>query len=183
MTPAEADESGLGVNYGTVRLTATPPEWHAVAARLIAPVRSVLGSDAIAVEHIGSTAVIGLLAKPIIDIGVLLAPRVHNDTVVASLGSLGYEYRGDAGGGGGLVFVLDVRPTVRIAHLHVIADGDPQWDRYLAFVERLRTDAAARAAYGDVKQRLAAAHPQGRQAYTAGKSDTVEHLVPRTRSG
>ena len=140
MTPDVADAWGLGLSYGTVRLVTTPPEWHAAAARLIAPVCSVLGSDAIAVEHIGSTAVVGLLAKPIIDIAVLLAPEVNRDTVIATIESLGYEYRGDAGGEGGLVFVLDARPRVRVAHLHVIAHGDPQWDRYLAFVERLRTD-------------------------------------------
>ena len=126
---------------------------------------------------------VGLLAKPIIDIAVLLAPEVNSDTVIATIESLGYEYRGDAGGEGGLVFVLDARPRVRVAHLHVIAHGDAQWDRYLAFVERLRTDPDARAAYGGVKRQLAAAHPDDRQAYTNGKSDIVEHLVTRPRPG
>ena len=93
------------------------------------------------------------------------------------LESVGYEYRGDAGGDGGLVFVMDVRPHVRVAHLHAVAHGDPQWDRYLAFVERLRTDPAARADYEDVKRRLAAAHPDGRRAYTTGKRDVVQRLL------
>ena len=179
MTPADADEWGLGVLSGTVRLTPVSPVWRAVAEGLIDDVRSALGSDASAVEHIGSTAISGMLAKPIIDIGIRLAPSAQTEVVVGALEGLGYEYRGDAGDGGGLVFVMNVRPRVRVAHLHAIAPGDPQWDRYLAFVERLRTDPIARAAYGDAKRRLAAAHPDGRQAYTAGKSAIVERLLPR----
>ena len=112
MTPAEADEWGLGVLYGTVRLVPTSPAWRAVATRLIDDVRTVLGPDAMDVEHIGSTAVSGMLAKPIIDIGIRLAVGAQTEGVVGALEAVGYEYRGDAGGDGGLVFVMDVRPRV-----------------------------------------------------------------------
>ena len=103
--------------------------------------------------------------------------------VMATIESLGYGYRATPAGMAVIAVVLDTRPVSASPHLHVIAHGDPQWDRYLAFVERLRTDPDAHAAYGDVKQQLAAAHPDGRQAYTKGKSDIVEHLVTRPRSG
>ena len=62
--------------------------------------------------------------------------------------------------------MLDVRPWYRVAHLHAIADGDPQWDRYLTVVDRLRHDAGLRAAYESVKRDLATAHPSDRRAYT-----------------
>jgi GrpB-like predicted nucleotidyltransferase (UPF0157 family) len=180
MTADEADELGLGVPYGVVRLAPADPAWAGVAARLIADVRDALGDDALGVEHIGSTAVPGLLAKPIVDIAILLAPSAPLERVITDLESLGYQYRGDAGGDGGLVFVLDVRPWYRVAHLHAIADGDPQWERYLTVVDHLRRHAELRAAYESVKRDLATSHPGDRRAYTAGKNEVVARIL---RSG
>jgi GrpB-like predicted nucleotidyltransferase (UPF0157 family) len=177
MTADEADELRLGVPYGTVRLAPTDPAWSDVAARLGEEVRRVLGADALAVEHIGSTAVPGLLAKPIVDIAIRMKPAARRDHVIACLESLGYEYRGDAGGSGGLVFVLDVRPWYRVAHLHVVADGDPQWERYLTVVDRLRRDAELRVAYESVKRDLATAHPGDRRSYTQGKHEVVARIL------
>ena len=77
MTAAEADAWAAGPQLRHGPSGHDAARMARAAARLIAPVRSVLGSDAIAVEHIGSTAVVGLLAKPIIDIAVLLAPEVN----------------------------------------------------------------------------------------------------------
>jgi GrpB-like predicted nucleotidyltransferase (UPF0157 family) len=177
VTPADLEAMGLGLQYGTVRLVPTRAAWRAAATGLIADLRAVLGPAAQDVRHIGSTAVDGILAKPIIDLAVLLAEGTEPDRVVGALGSIGYDFRGDAGDGGGLVFVLDVRPLVRVAHVHAIADGDGQWARYLAFVELLRADPAARAAYQQVKRELATAHPERREAYTKGKTAVVNHLV------
>ncbi len=178
MTADEADELGLGVPYGVVRLAADPA-WADVAARLIDEVRGALGIDAMAVEHIGSTAVVGLLAKPIVDIAVRLSPSARRDEVIERLVALGHEFRGDAGDGSGLVFVLDVRPRYRVAHLHAIANGDPQWDRYLTVVDRLRGDPELRAADEVVEQRLARAHTYDRPACTNGKNDVVERILRR----
>jgi len=177
VTPTELDELGLGLDYGTVRLVRARAEWRPAADRLLEDVSAALADDLADVAHIGSTAVTGMLAKPIIDTGVLLAEQADADDVIGVLASIGYVYRGDAGDDGGLVFVLDVRPWVRVAHLHAIAHGDPQWDRYLRLVELLRNDPTARAAYEKVKHSLASSHPDGRQAYTSGKSDVVRRVL------
>jgi GrpB-like predicted nucleotidyltransferase (UPF0157 family) len=174
---ADLEAMGLGLRFGRVRLAPTQEAWRTAAASLIAHLRPVLGPAAQDIRHIGSTAVDGILAKPIIDLGVLLAADADPDLVVRALGSAGYTFRGDAGDAGGLVFVLEGRPRVRLAHLHAIADGDAQWARYLAFVELLRADPTARAAYEQVKCDLAAAHPQGREAYTDGKTSVVNRLL------
>ena len=113
----------LGLQYGHVELAESDPAWPEGAQRLAESIRSALGPDALAVEHIGSTAVPGLLSKPILDLAVLV--RRDADTT-ERLTMLGYEYRGDAGAEGGLVFVLSDRPLHRIAHVHVVSDGDPQ---------------------------------------------------------
>lgn len=118
-----------------------------------------------------------MLAKPIIDIAILMAAEASCEAVVNSLTALGYEFRGDAGDDGGLVFVLDARPRHRVAHLHAIGHGDPQWGRYLAFRDLLRSDPVARSAYEHAKRGLAAAHPADRKAYTAAKQDVIERLM------
>ena len=92
------------------------------------------------------------------------------------LEDLGYEYRGDAGNAGGLVFVLSVRPNHRVAHLHVLCPGDEQWDFYLSFRDRLRRDAQARAGYENAKRALVGMYHHDRKAYTDGKDDVVLRL-------
>ena len=113
------------------------------------------------------------MAKPIVDIAVLLALVADAGVAVAAMESLGYEYRGDAGSSGGLFFVLSVRPLYRVAHVHLVAAGDVQWDHYLAFRDRLRRDVDARADYEQTKLALAAEYPEDRVAYTDGKDDVV----------
>jgi GrpB-like predicted nucleotidyltransferase (UPF0157 family) len=177
MTPAELEQLGLGLQAGTVRHAPARREWQSAALELIAELRDALGPMATGLEHIGSTAVVGLLAKPIVDIAIELAADVDIDRVVDVICSLGYEYRGDAANNGGVVFVLDVRPSVRVAHVHAITHGDVQWGRYLEFVALLSSDAKARAAYETVKRELAAANPDGREEYTSGKTDIVSQLL------
>ena len=183
MTPAEADPWGLGLSYGTVRLTRRrrngPPLRLGSSPRCL---RSRIGRQSPSSTS-GRRRWSACWPSRSSTSPCSWPPRSNRYTVIAALESLGYEYRGDAGGDGGLVFVLDVRPRVRVAHLHVIAHGDPQWDRYLAFVERLRTDPEAVCRLRRRQATTGYAHPHGRKAYTHSKSDIVHHLVPRARSG
>jgi len=172
----ELEALGLGLRRGVVVLSPANPAWIDAAQRLIEAIWHALDHNVTAVEHIGSTAVAGLLAKPILDIAAAAAPATSSDDIVEPLVSAGWEFRGDAGGSGGLVFVLSVRPDHRVAHLHVVGADDPQWAHYLALRDRLRSDPAARAAYEEVKRQLAQAHPADRAAYTDGKDEIVRRL-------
>jgi GrpB-like predicted nucleotidyltransferase (UPF0157 family) len=176
MAPEEIEACGLGLPKGVVRLERVVPGWRTVATALIAEITAALGTRAAGVEHIGSTAVQGLLAKPIIDIAVLLASDAAVDGVVTAIEGLGYEFRGDAGNAGGLVFVLNVRPDHRVAHVHVLPSCDEQWDQYLSFRGRLRSDAGARASYEAAKVALASKYHNNRKAYTDGKEDIIRRL-------
>jgi GrpB-like predicted nucleotidyltransferase (UPF0157 family) len=166
----------LGLSYGQVRLVPSDPRWPAAFQRLAAELRAALGEEAVAVEHVGSTAVPGLAAKPILDLAVGLAPGADPDRAVAKLAPLGWEFRGDKGTEGGLLLVLEDRPAHRVAHLHVVGHGDARWRRYLALRDRLRADPAARAAYARLKQRLAARFAGDRRAYTAAKAAFIAQL-------
>jgi GrpB-like predicted nucleotidyltransferase (UPF0157 family) len=135
------------------------------------------------VEHVGSTAVPGLAAKPIID---LMASVRDPDAVV--------DQAGEALWADGWRYVppeLDNRPWRRFfvkpdpsgqhryAHLHVIAAGHPRWADQLAFRDALRRDDELARRYGDLKRRLAAEHADDREAYTEGKGEFVRDALGR----
>ena len=130
-----------------------------------------------ALEQIGSSSVVGLLAKPIVDLAFGLVAGEDLARITSALAVDGWVYRGDAGDSGGHVFVLDSRPQHRVAHLHAVDLGGTQWVNYLRLRDLLRADPSARQAYEDVKVRLAAEYPQDREAYTQGKTDVVRSLL------
>lgn len=174
--------AGLGLKRGTVRLVEARPEWSAIGAALSDELAAALGDLVAAVEHIGSTAVPGLAAKPILDLAVGLPSGVAPIAIRSRLEQLGWQFRGDAGNAGGLVFLLETQPMYRIAHVHVVVFGDDRWRQYVQLRDRLRTDAGARDEYSRVKLVLASRFPHDRHAYTAGKTALVEALLQQAQS-
>ncbi|MFI0486531.1 GrpB family protein [Actinomadura sp. 9N215] len=177
MTADEVARHGLGLSRGQVRVCASDPRWADVFSRLASALRSALGTKAVSVEHVGSTSVPGLSAKPILDVAIALASDAVTEDVIAALGPLGYDFRGDKGDQGGWLFVLEDRPGRRVAHVHVVQDGDPQWNRWLSFRDLLRADARVRADYDRLKRELATRHPRDRRAYTRDKTSFVTSRV------
>jgi GrpB-like predicted nucleotidyltransferase (UPF0157 family) len=137
------------------------------------------------IEHVGSTAVPELLAKPIIDIAVGFGGGSVAESAVPALVGIGYEYLGDAGSQGGHVLVLESRPRVRTHHVHLVEYRGQQWDAYLQLRDVLRRSREARRAYAAEKVALARQHRTDREAYTAGKAEIVFRLIrehPGTRT-
>ncbi len=182
-TSVVGDWAGLGLDYGTVALTAARAEWSALAERLADGIRDALAESDVSVEHVGSTAVSGLAAKPIIDLAVGVADHVPSEAVRRPLEGLGYEFRGNAGDDGGLVFVLSDRPQHRVAHVHVVDYAGPQWERYLAFRDLLLRYEAARSVYERTKIDLSAKFANDRGSYQAGKEEVVRQLLKQYASG
>lgn len=167
----------LGLAYGILDVIAHKPSWAATAAAHRNVVAAALPELVTAVEHVGSTAIAGMPARPILDLAVRLAPGADPSTVIDRLACAGYLFRGDKGSCGGLLFVYEPEPKMRSAHLHVLAEGDPQWDRYLAARDRLTRDPALAARYADIKTGLAQRHPGDRAAYTAAKEAFLTELL------
>jgi GrpB-like predicted nucleotidyltransferase (UPF0157 family) len=170
-------DTTLGLTYGQVRLVPSDPGWPGAFQRLADELSARLGELAVAIEHVGSTAVPGLTAKPILDITVGLAPAADPDWAITALQALGYQFRGDKGGDGGLLLVLEDRAAHRIAHLHLVRHGDMLWRRYLALRDRLRADPVARAAYAQLKRGLAVQFAGDRRAYTVAKAAFIVRLL------
>jgi GrpB-like predicted nucleotidyltransferase (UPF0157 family) len=136
------------------------------------------------VEHVGSTAVAGLAAKPVID---LMASVRDPDAVVDQAGQALWEAGWwyvppelDSGGAWRRFFVKpDPSGQHRFAHLHVIAAGHHRWADQIAFRDALRGDAELAREYAELKRRLAAEHADDREAYTAAKGDFVSDALGR----
>ncbi len=107
---AEWDQARLGLIKGSVRVMDSQPGWSKVYEQLASALRPALGVLATAIEHVGSTSVPGLPAKPIVDIAVGLAADARLVDVVDAVTALGYEFRGDKGEDVGWLFVLETRP-------------------------------------------------------------------------
>jgi GrpB-like predicted nucleotidyltransferase (UPF0157 family) len=168
----------LGLHVGEVELAESDPDWASAFARLAGAIaRALPGAP---VEHVGSTAVAGLRAKPIVDVAVGVQPPLHEQRLAARLASLGLECRGASDGG--ILFVLEDRPEHRVAHVHVVVHGGGEWAGYLAFRDRLRRDPTARTAYEELKDALARRFPHDRRSYTSGKEAFIEQLLADERS-
>jgi GrpB-like predicted nucleotidyltransferase (UPF0157 family) len=164
-----------------VRLLPADPRWIAIADELAADIRALLGGSVRAVEHIGSTSVPGLLAKPIVDLVLGVRPGPTVEEIADGLSRLRWIYRDDAGDAGGWVFVMEDAPWHRVAHAHGVEFGGPHWIRYLHLRDLLRQSVAARSTYEQTKERLVPEHPDGRHLYTAGKGPTVEALLAENK--
>ena len=173
-------EAGLGLDNDILRLDHTTRRWVVVGLRLRDEIAELLAGLAAGVEQIGSSSVEGLLAKPIVDLAVGLAPEHHLAPVADRLQGAGWIHRGDAGDRGGHVFVLETRPRHRVAHVHVVDHEGVQWRNYLRLRDVLRRNADAREQYEAVKRRLTVECGDDRDAYTEGKTDVVRELLQRT---
>ena len=168
---------GLGLDYDALRLDRTTQAWIDAGTRLRDGVAGRLAGSAIGVEQIGSSSVLTLLAKPVIDIAVGLGDEHELSAVRDRLEATGWTYRGDAGANGGHVFVLETKPRYRVAHVHVVDYDGEQWRTYLRLRDLLRRSSTARARYEAVKQQLASEFEDDRTAYTAGKTNVVNMLL------
>lgn len=167
----------LGLRLDLVALRGHDDRWPKVVEHHAEVLRRVVPDLVVRVEHVGSTAVPGLAAKPVVDMAVLLAPDADEETLVVSLEDGGYVFRGDKGDGGGLLFVAEDRPRHRVAHIHVLRHADPQWDEYLLIRDVLRRDEGVRRAYAALKRELADRFPDNRMAYTAAKASFLRGLL------
>jgi GrpB-like predicted nucleotidyltransferase (UPF0157 family) len=151
------------------------PSWPATFQQLRAQVAARLGPLAVAIEHVGSTAVPGLAAKPIIDLDVVIADPTDLPTVIERLRPLGYHHQGDLGVPGREAFTTPVGAPPH--HLYICAADTPALNRHLAFRDTLRANAELAQAYGDLKRDLAAKLGHDRAGYTEAKTRFVEDVL------
>ena len=167
----------LGLERGTVHIVPSDNEWPTAFAQERHCLCQRIGHLVLDIQHVGSTAVPGLAAKPIIDIAVAVASPADMQRCRPLLVELGYLDRGDAGREGGYVFVKERAPAARTHHLHMVTIDDPQWANYLRFRDRLRADPALRIEYASLKRKLQERFACDRQGYTAAKDAYIRRIL------
>lgn len=136
-------------------------------------ITAALGSTAVRVEHIGSTSVPGLAAKPIVDVAVEVPDVADEDAYLLALLDAGYVLRVREPGH------RLVRTPARDAHVHVYGRGAPEVEAYLLLRDHLRADAADRALYEDTKRRLMRREWSDMNAYSDAKTEVIESIKDR----
>lgn len=136
--------------------------------------RALAGIDHV-VEHIGSTAVPGLAAKPIIDLLAVLSRDGDVAAAIRALDQHGWRHEGDGGRSGRESFT--VRPDLPYQHLYLVVRGSEQHVLPMRFRDILRTDVRAREQYAELKIRLAPLLMTDRVAYTEGKTELIKTVL------
>lgn len=159
-------------------------QWSLRAAALDREIRAAAPGVFRAVHHVGSTAVPGLTAKPVIDLLGEADSLAGVDGARGALTALGYRWRGENGLAGRRYFTRDDPETgARAVHLHVYAAGDPALAWHLAFRDRLRAEPDTAEAYAREKARCAALHPDDSRAYAACKKAWTDRVAAEAVRG
>jgi GrpB-like predicted nucleotidyltransferase (UPF0157 family) len=167
----------IGLERNTVRLVEHQSRWHELFQQEHALLSGLLDDLIIDIQHVGSTAVAGLPAKPILDIAAAIRSPDDIPAIAERLLRHHYLDRGDAGSDGGYLFVKESRPDVRTVHLHLVEITDAQWSEYLAFRDLLRRDTIFRERYASLKRDLAGQFADDRRSYTKGKHEFIRRAL------
>lgn len=167
-----------------VELAAHDPDWAVAASIEAAALRAVLGPVLLAVHHVGSTAVPGLAAKPILDLLPVVADLAALDGRRAAVEGLGYVWWGENGLPGRRYATRDDPATGRRrVQLHGYAAGSSEIVRHLAFRDHLRRHPDIAAAYGREKARCLALHGADSHACGACKGAWIDAVEASALSG
>jgi GrpB-like predicted nucleotidyltransferase (UPF0157 family) len=174
-------ETGLigGVEKRDIKIADYDSTWPALFAKHAKIIGDALGSAARRIEHIGSTSVPGLAAKPIIDILVVVKDSADESVYLSQMEATGYVLR---------VREPDwhehrmFRTPDRDVHIHIYSDGCPEITRNLTFRDRLRRNAADRTRYEQTKRHLATQDWSDMNAYAEAKTDVIEDVIAASQA-
>lgn len=139
-------------------------------------IESAIGDYIITVEHVGSTSVEGLSAKPCIDVDVVINDYSVFDSVVRGLAEIGYIHEGNLGIKDREAFKYLNKADLQAHHLYVCPQQSKELMRHIAFRDFLRSNPEAAKKYGDVKEKAAQLYPDDIDKYMAYKSSCIEEL-------
>lgn len=143
--------------------------------------KEVLGKDALDIQHIGSTSIASISAKPIIDIAVgvndLTLIQKHND----ELEQREIYFRGSDIDGQLLYVMGDFEKDIRTHHIHVVIRNGKEWNDYVNFRDSLNNNPNVASQYQKLKEELESKYANDRNAYTQGKQEMIDNILERAR--
>ena len=166
----------LGLAAGEVRLASRHELWAAEFRLERARIVRAIGSHILDIQHVGSTAIAGVPAKPILDISIGVEDFDEAAVCIAPLERIGYRYRGENGIPRRHYFV---RGSPRTHHLHMVERASENWRATVEFRDFLRLHSDSAREYAEAKVELAATYPRNRGRYQERKDEIVERILKR----
>jgi GrpB-like predicted nucleotidyltransferase (UPF0157 family) len=170
----------IGLETDVVKLIPYTVEWNRFFEKEKDILTSAIGEYVLDIQHVGSTSISGMVAKPIIDIAVAVANFEEARVCIGPIEQLGYEYRGEHGIPRRHYFVKD---NPRTHHLHMNEVDSLAWQDHILFRDYLTENPDVAGEYAALKLRLAQRYKTDREAYQAGKDPFIEKVLSKARAG
>ena len=167
----------LGLKRGIVQLEPHDKRWDEAAIQTIKILKSILGDDAIDIQHIGSTAIPAIKAKPIIDIAVGVTDFEKIMSYNEQLQKEGIFYRGSDVEDQILYVMGDMEKDIRTHHIHVVKWNGTEWKNYIRFRDYLNANGDVALQYQKLKEELESKYAGDRAVYTNGKQDMINKIL------
>ena len=171
----------IGLKTGVVKLLPHQAEWETNAEETIMLMKTILGDTCIDIQHVGSTSIKHICAKPIIDIAVAVNELAdilpYNDV----LSKNGMFYRKEETTGQLLYLMGDLENEIKTHHIHVVKYNSVNWQNYLNFRDYLNAFPEKARLYNELKQELAKKYASERKLYTDGKSELIKALLKEAK--
>lgn len=151
-------------------------EWKKDFEKIKKEIESEIGDLILGIEHIGSTSVEGLSAKPCIDVDVVMRDYSVFDEIVSRLESIGYKHEGNLGIKDREAFKYSDKPHLMAHHLYVCPQESAELHRHITFREFLRHNTEAVEKYSSVKEKAASLFPDNIDKYIEYKTPCIEEL-------
>jgi len=173
----------LGCERYLVRLVPYQPAWAELFQQEAGQLRAALGDRVVRIEHVGSTSIPGLDAKPILDIVVAVRDMSDAGTFEEALKPLGYMHKAENDMPGRLYFPKRLPDDRSTHHLNITELNTECWFTHVAFRDYLREHPEAREEYRNLKLDLVSRHSSDRAAYQEGKAAFIERILSRGEKG
>lgn len=162
-----------------VRVMPYDEAWSTAFETIKKEIEDAIGDRILAVEHVGSTSVKGMSAKPCIDIDVIIEDDAAFRDVAEGLKAIGYLHEGDLGIKGREAFKYSDKPHLQLHHLYVCPKSSAELHRHLTFRDFLRSNPDAAKEYSAAKERAARQFPNDIDGYMQSKAPCIEALYAR----
>ena len=166
-----------GLKRGSVKLLPHQEEWNKNAENVILKLKQLLGYAAVDVQHVGSTAIAAIYAKPIIDIVIGLRDLNDISPYMKRLEEHDFVFRGEDVAGQMLFVMGDFEKDTRTHHIHAVKWNGTEWNNYINFRDYLNCYIDKAMLYDACKKKLALQFSNDRKSYTEGKQECIEYLL------
>lgn len=170
----------IGLKRGKVKLVKHSPKWKQSFEREVKKIKKIFGKDALETKHVGSTAIAGILAKPIIDIALIVPLLQRARRYIKKLKAIGYNLKKNDMRKERLFFTKGPEKK-RTHYLHIGQIGSSYIEDMILFRDYLRRHKSVAKKYSELKEKLAGKYKNTREIYTAKKEKFVKDVLRKTK--